>query len=503
MTKAPKLDTLMRRILPLLLILTIGLAAAPKEVKTLDSWDAVFLAGYKVGFIHTYIEPVKDKGRDLLRVRVDLELHFKRQGDFLTTKMQYGTIEELDGSVLRLDTRTQIGEQELRVHGDVVDKKMRLIVEGTGQRQEQVIDWPTETRGPYAAEQSLSHSAMKPGEVRDLKMFMPDLNKICDIKLTAVGLEDIKLGGNVTRSLMRVEQTTALDRKPRPEFDMTVWVDSRGGVMTSKSDNNGGTVMYRTTPEGARSIGEAAASFDQITNSVIKIKRELAKPEATRDIRYRITLKADDPSKIIPQDRRQTLKPGSNKLEAILEVKTAGMNVGAAGSETVDEEFLRPNAMITSQDERVVEAARKAIGAERDPWKRAVAIEKWVARNITEKNFSIAFASASEVAQNLTGDCTEHSVLTAAMCRASGVPARVVVGLVYASQLNGFGFHMWNEVYVNRRWVALDASFDQDEVDAVHIKLADASLDGVAPFEAFLPIVRVLGKMSIEPIEVR
>ena len=54
-----------------------------------------------------------------------------------------------------------------------------------------------------------------------------------------------------------------------------------------------------------------------------------------------------------------------------------------------------------------------------------------------------------------------------------------------------------------RRWVAIDASFDQSEVDAVHIKLADASLDGVAPFEAFLPIVRVLGKMTIEPIEVR
>jgi hypothetical protein len=51
--------------------------------------------------------------------------------------------------------------------------------------------------------------------------------------------------------------------------------------------------------------------------------------------------------------------------------------------------------------------------------------------------------------------------------------------------------------------VAIDATFDQDEVDAVHIKLSDASLDGVSPFEAFLPIVRVLGKMSLDPIEIR
>ena len=89
------------------------------------------------------------------------------------------------------------------------------------------------------------------------------------------------------------------------------------------------------------------------------------------------------------------------------------------------------------------------------------------------------------------------------MCRAAGVPARVVVGLVYAENLGGFGFHLWNEVYVNRRWVAIDATFDQDTVDAVHIKLSDASLDGVSPFEAFLPIVRVLGKMTLDPIEIR
>ena len=100
------------------------------------------------------------------------------------------------------------------------------------------------------------------------------------------------------------------------------------------------------------------------------------------------------------------------------------------------------------------------------------------------KNFATAFAPASEVARNLSGDCTEHGVLTAAICRAVGIPARVAIGLVYVDHLGGFGFHMWNEVYVNRRWVAIDAAFDQTEVDAVHIKLSDTSLDGVSPLRS-------------------
>ena len=52
----------------------------------------------------------------------------------------------------------------------------------------------------------------------------------------------------------------------------------------------------------------------------------------------------------------------------------------------------------------------------------------YVKRTLTNKNFSTALASAAEVAEKLAGDCTEHSVLCAAMLRARGVPARSAWG---------------------------------------------------------------------------
>ncbi len=79
----------------------------------------------------------------------------------------------------------------------------------------------------------------------------------------------------------------------------------------------------------------------------------------------------------------------------------------------------------------------------------------------------------------------------------------MVVGLIYATQLGGFGYHMWDEVYVNRRWVAVDAAFDQSQVDAVHLKLSETSLDGVSPFETFTAVARVATKLKIEAVEVR
>ena len=476
-------------------------AAGPARAE--DSWDAVYLAGAKIGSVHTFVEPVKDGARQLLRVRIDSELSFKRLKDRVVMKFQYGTIETPEGQVLSLDTRTLASDVEMQVHGKVVDGKMKLMFDGTGQKQEQTIDWGSDVRGPHAAEQSLSRQPMKPGEVRPIKMFMPELNKVCDLTLTAKSVEEIPLGGGTKRPLLRIEQATLLQGKPRPEFDVTLWVDNGGQVLKSSTDNFGGMVQYRTTREGALAApAGAGAQYDQILNTVVKVRRKIPRPETTRDVSYLVTLKGESPADVIPADRRQTLRPGAKANESVLVVKTAGPNDGAP-EPAPDDSFLRPNALITSQDDRVVDLSRKAVGDAADPWEKAKRIEHYVGKNLRDKNFAVAFAPASEVAKNLSGDCTEHGVLTAAMCRAEGVPARVAVGLVYVDSLGGFGFHLWNEVYVNRRWVAIDATFEQDDVDAVHIKLGDSSLDGVSPFESLLPIVRVLGKLSIDATEIR
>jgi hypothetical protein len=389
----------------------------------------------------------------------------------------------------------------MTVTGSVVDGKMTLSLDGGGQRQQVTMPWGADVRGPYAAEQSLSKTPMKAGETRDFRMYVPDLNKICDMKLVAKGIEEVTLGDG-KRPLFRIDEILSLEGKPLPEYGITLWVDGGGQVLKSRSEILGGLDMYRTTREGAQ-MGSEQASLNLTLSSIIRIKNKIAKPETRRDVTYRVTLQDDDPTTILPSDRRQTIRPGTAKNVSTLVVKTAGPNVGTADAAEVGPEFLRANALVTSEDLTVKKYAAQATAAATDPWDKAVKITRWVAQNLKDKNFETAFAPASEVAQTLAGDCTEHGVLVAAMCRASGVPARVVVGLVYSDGLGGFGFHMWNEVYVNRRWVAVDAAFDQTEVDAVHIKLADTSLDGVSPYTAFLPVVRVLGKMTIDPIELR
>ena len=191
-----------------------------------ESWDAVFIGNSQAGSLRTRVEQVMDKDRPLVRVLLNISIQVRRGDDSSVSEVEYGTIETPTGEVLRLDTRTYASRQMIRVHGDVVDGKMVLKIASGDQKQEQIIPWGPDVRGPYGPEQSFARSPMKPGETRSIKTFVPDYNKIVLVNLVAKAVEPVELGGRVQRDLLRVEQTaTALDGKPMPELTQTFWVD--------------------------------------------------------------------------------------------------------------------------------------------------------------------------------------------------------------------------------------------------------------------------------------
>ena len=486
------------------LALTLGWAAYGRAAGELESWDAMYIGAQKVGHVHVKVAPVQDKkGRDLFRVQVNTVLSFKRGKDRANMEIRYGTIETPDGSVLRLDTRTLASQNEIRTWGDVIDGQMNLMLEAGGQREEKLIPWGDDVRGPYAAELTMTRHPLKENEVREVKTYIPEMNQICTTRLTCKAMESIPIGTQGEKRELRRVEMSVLDPagKVLPDLESTLWVDSGGQILKTFTKLLGGMTSYRTTKAAALS---ANGSFDLLAATLLKVGKLIPNSDKTRDVVYRLTMKEGDAAALFPRDGRQTVKPGETPSTAILEIRTQSPSASApAGDAVAKPEDTNPNPMIDSNDALVVQLTKKAVGAKTDPWQKAVAIQDWVFKNMTEKNFNTAFAPAGEVARNLEGDCTEHGVLTAAMCRAVGIPARTAVGLIYVEKFKGFGPHMWNEVLINGRWVAIDSAFNQSEVDATHIKLADSSLDGVAPFEAFLPILHVVGSVKIEPVEIR
>jgi hypothetical protein len=480
----------------------LGCGTARGAAEQRESWDALFIAGKKVGYIHTTVEPVKaGDGRDLLRVQVQTQLRFKRLNDTVTLQTRYGTVETPTGSVLRLDARSLVGPNEMRVYGDVVDGKIDLTLDGGGSRQALTLDWPEDARGPYGPEQSMSRQPMKAGETRQVKTFIPDLNQLGLTELMARGDESIVLGGGAKMNLLRVDsKVSGPGGKVLPGMDTTYWVDESGQILKSQTDVFGGLETFRTTKDAA--LSAIKSPLDLVKVSIVPVGRRINRPEATREAVYKVTLIGEKAEEIFPTDQRQAVK-AAPEGGSLLEVRTAGIAGSAPPADAPGPEFLDANPVINSADAGVVRHMKTAVGSQTDPLAKASMINQWVFENVKEKNFETSFATASDVARDLSGDCSEHAVLMAAMCRAAGLPARAVIGLVYAERLEGFGYHMWVEVFANGNWVAFDPTFGQSEVDAAHLKLTDSSLAGVSPYESFLDVARVFSKLKLDPVEIR
>jgi transglutaminase-like putative cysteine protease len=153
--------------------------------------------------------------------------------------------------------------------------------------------------------------------------------------------------------------------------------------------------------------------------------------------------------------------------------------------------FLEPEFNIESDDPEIVAKAREISGADRNPVSAAQRLTNWVFRNI-EKKPVLAMPSAREALRTRVGDCNEHATLLAALLRASGVPARLSIGLVYTREK--FYYHAWTEAYLGE-WISMDATLNQMPADASHIKLVEGNLDKQ------MEIAGLFGELKVKVID--
>ena len=127
-------------------------------------------------------------------------------------------------------------------------------------------------------------------------------------------------------------------------------------------------------------------------------------------------------------------------------------------------------------------------------------LTKFVFRYISGKNFEVGFATASEVAKNKKGDCTEHAVLLAALGRVLGIPSRVVTGLVYADEFEDkkdvLVYHMWTQFYIDHEWVNLDAALGLVKCPADRIAFSVDSMEEDL-MASVMPVMELINNLKV------
>jgi hypothetical protein len=262
----------------------------------------------------------------------------------------------------------------------------------------------------------------------------------------------------------------------------SMWVDDDGRVL--REEETGGMAMIETDRDRALQIPNLEGLHTDIL-------QDLAVPcsgtiENPRDVTYlKISVDGIKPGIFDLEDDFQTIVSTDPLVLEIHPGRISSSPLPDSAS------FLAPQVFLQVDDPRIVRKAGQITAGLMDSESKAEAIGRWVYDEI-EKDLTISLPSAVDVLEIGKGDCNEHTSLYTALARASGLPTKICIGIVYKDGY--FYYHAWPAVYLGG-WRPLDPTFGQDIADATHVKLLEGGFDRQAD------LMRVVGKISVTVLD--
>jgi hypothetical protein len=486
--------------------------AAVKSADALDreDWELCFVQGIRVGYVQTAYYRTSEAGKPALRIEGDMHIALNRNGEEIKQQFRSTSVETPEGRLLRFKSEMQMGAAPLVITGVVVGNRLHMETVSPGKKVPSVIDWSPEYGGFFAVEQSLLRKPMQPGEERTLHILIDGFNQLATFEMVARNWEQTPLLHG-TYELLRIDSVAIFPDGNR--LEQTIWTDRAGEKLKTLSQAMA-METYLATKEEALEKSDAAR-FDVGLKTNVKLEKPLSAAHDSKRAVYRVHLTGGDPAAVFVTGSTQKVKSiDANTAEVtVYSVRPNQPGNAGAPADPATAADREPNNWIQSDNPKIIALAKEAAGEETDPWRTAVKLEQFVHKYINRTDYSQAFASAAEVLDTREGDCTEYAVLLAALCRARGIPARVAIGLVYVPSVQGFGYHMWTEIFIDKsplplgegkgegKWIPIDATLAKGGIGAGHLQLAHSSLKGASAYSSFLPVVQVVGRLKIEVIE--
>ncbi|MBN1796143.1 MAG: transglutaminase domain-containing protein [Sedimentisphaerales bacterium] len=461
---------------------------------------AIFIDGHKSGYgVHTRIVD-----GNTVRTSEQMELTMERMGSPVSIGTTETYIETIKGEPLGFEAVMDWSFMQTKMTGKVLDNGKVEVKSVTGQLESaKTIEWP---KGAMMAEglrlMELEKGLVK-GEEFSALVFSPSLLLAINAKVIVGDKKEVDLLGRV---VTLTEVTTKMTIPMSGEMTSLAYVDDELNALKMVMPMMGMKIeMLACSKEFALSPNDPA---ELMSKAFIKSPKPLGDLSSVTSIKYKIRPSDTTKNFNIPSTDNQSVEKRSDgtAILTVRPVKLKSDKFPYKGSDKEAIENLKPNRFIQSDNEMIIKLAKEAVGDTKNAAIAVKRIEAFVAKYINDRNLSVGYASAVEVAQSRQGDCTEFAVLTAALCRAIGIPARVVAGVAYVNDFmgmqNAFGGHAWTEAYIAGKWVGLDASFVEHGwggYDAGHIALAA----GAGRPEDFIQMVFSLGYFEIEAVEIQ
>ena len=452
-----------------------------------DVWAGVVFNGEKVGLTHLAVMPAEGQaGGYELRSEALLAFHFlglKKQvtlkardwvaGDLRLERFAYDY--DLDGNKLKLTGIVQ--NNQLVVERETAGRVARETIPLTD------AVYPTSAIALYPPLQGLAV-----GRQYRYRVYDGQRQQLATVSQAIEAYQESDLYAG---RAYRIETELGGQQS-------TLWINDRAEPVLERAWRGLLFSTLETERQARGYLARASVNKRDVLVEFSRVRANVPLPRP-RDVTAMEVLLQDLPDAYaVPSDAGQQCERVERDTRCtIRKTEPSAVINGAASGGDALASYVQSTAAVDSADPGTVTTARAIIADAPDPITRVGRLVQWIQENVEQAPVDVF--SSSEVLQGRKAECQGLTWLYAAFARSLGIPTRVVNGLVYSKELDGFLYHTWAESHVGSGWLPVDPTFGQVGADATHIKL----IEGERPAD-LLPLTDIVGKvqlkiLSIEP----
>jgi hypothetical protein len=442
-----------------------------------EYWTGVVFNGARIGFARFDLAATDSPDRYELRSEAAFILHFLGLKKKFILKARDRVNADL--TLVDFDYDLDLDGSHRRMHGRVADGALRVETRTHGH---------TETRDfPLAA-------PLYPTSALYLYPLLRGLELGREYRYSVFSGE----AGDIAEARQKVEayETSELFRGPAFKLSTrlrgqgtSTWLDAEGRPVFELALNGVLIAALESEPTARRYLAQASLNKQEVLLEFSRVPADRAIPAPRTRRALELALAGLDAACLPPVDAIQSCTPSGD--EAHCRIRTVLPEaLSPPGAPMAADRYLAPTLSAPSSEPRLrVTAARIADGAATDI-ERIERLLKWIAANIRREPVDVF--SALDVLDGKRAECQGHAYLYAAFARSLGIPTRVVNGLVYMEEAQGFLYHSWNESLIAGQWLAVDPTFAQLGADATHVKLVEG--EGLAELA---PLTDTIGRLRV------
>jgi hypothetical protein len=465
-----------------------------------ESWMGVYMEGIKVGYSHNREIVFSSQGEEFTKFVSESRMRVSRLGG---AAVEIASAQESlyrgDETPLETVVRTRMSESEIVLKAEILEDK---ILFRSGEKLVKEYPYSERVYLGIPVKKILEEGDLEPGKTFSFPVLDPIAYAVRDSTFTVLEKEDVLiLAKKMNLWHVRTEMASIIP------VVIEEWIDEEGTVWKSVSQASFlNTTSIRMPMDKALEM--SGENFDIAFSSIIRSNVRFPNPQQVRAVTFKLTGLTPEIIRNFPfDDGSQVLEEAGEDFSIIRtssrifrEEESVSLPVEEGGFQA----YLKPTTFVQSDDPAIQETAREIVGEEKNAWRAAKKIALWVRDEMTA-NYDVGFATATEILENREGDCSEHTVIMVALCRAVGIPARAAVGVMYGDGI--FAYHMWPEVYAGQwinldaKWLAVDEETGEFYTDATHIKFGRSNLDDNIFEEMVKAVSEIIGKLDIRVLD--